>query len=188
MSPLNLKWSVLVFLGGLVGSCIVGAAVYGADIFNPRLAVFQFVTSGAISGALAAAASSERRNVRWVIAALALVLFLAATRPNTGALLLRDLVYIPTLVASVWLAGVVCTRVPSSYVGRVVAWGIVFAACHFAMFGILTVANGAAFNSQIGYASARIGGLVGIGVGLGVIVLTRLGSVAEKSVLLTRDG
>ena len=162
------KRSISVFLAGLVGSCIVGFAAYGADIFNLHSMAFQFVSSGAVASALAAAVAVECRNAMWAIAGLSLLLFLAATRPSTGALLLRDLVYLPTLVAAVWLSGVVSDQLPSPRVGQVFAWGMVFAACHFAAFCVLTVANGSSFNPQMAYAAARIGGLVGVGVGLGI--------------------
>ena len=181
MSQYISKRSVLVFLAGLVGSCLVGFAVYGAEILNSHSMAFQIVSSGAVASALAAAVAAERRNAMWTIAGFSLVLFLAATRPNTGALLLRDLVYLPTLVAAVWLSGVVSSKVPSPRFGQVVLWGMVFTACHFAAFCVLTAANGASFNFQMAYAAARIGGLVGVGVGLGVFLAGSLRPVAVHS-------
>ena len=160
----------LVVFAAFLGSCLIGFVAHGADILDPRMASFQFVTSGAIAGALATAFAFDRRKAVGLIASVALFVFLAAMRPDTGARVLRDLVYIPTLVASVWLSWVVGSKVSMARFGRVLVWGIAFALCHFAMFGILTAANGAAFDARLAYATTRIGGLVGVGVGLGVLL------------------
>jgi len=174
--------AVSVFLAGLAGSCLVGLAAYGAEILNPHLAVFQFVTSGAIGGALAAAIAGNRRDAVWAVAGLSLVIFVACTRPGTGALIFRDLLYIPTLVASVWLSWVAVSKFPFALVGRVLVWGVAFALCHFAMFGMLTVVNGVVFDPRIAYAATRIGGLVGLGVGLGIYIAGHVGLAELESV------
>jgi len=170
-----------LLLSGFFGSCLVGFVTYGGEILNPQMAAFQFVTSGLISSALAVAVVADRRRALWVVAGVALVVFLAAMRPTTGVLLLRDLIYIPTLVASVWLSLAVGPKLVFTRVGRVLAWGIVFALCHFAEFGILTFASGEAFNWQVAYAATRVGGLVGVGVGLGVILAAPRGCTAVRS-------
>jgi len=82
--------------------------------------------------------------------------------------MIRDLMYVPTLVASVWLSREAASRVPRSGIGGVLVWGVMFSLCHFAAFVILTVANGPAFDLQVAYLATRIGGLVGLGVGVGV--------------------
>ncbi len=169
------RQAIAVFLACFVGSCLVGLAVHGTDIFNPQLVVFQFIGSGAIAGVLAAAFVFQRARFVGLVAVVVLVLFLAATRPGTSARLLRDLVYIPTLLASVCLSLRLCAVAPWPRIGGFVFWGVSFAACHIAMFGILTLANGLVFDLEPAIMAARIGGLVGVGVGVGHQVAGRLG-------------
>ena len=165
--------AVSIFLSALVCSCLVGLVAYGTDILDPRMTAFQFVASGAIAGALAAAVAGEHRKAVWVVGGLSLLSFVAITRPDTAAFLFRDLMYVPTLVASVWLSWGAASRVPHSGLSRVLAWVVVFSLCHLAAFVILTVANGSAFDLQVAYAATRVGGLVGLGVGLGVYFASR---------------
>jgi len=69
--------AVSIFLAALVGSCLVGLAANGTDILNPRMAAFQFVTSGAIAGALVAAMAGDHRKAVWVVTGLSLLSFVA---------------------------------------------------------------------------------------------------------------
>ena len=166
----HLKSALLVCLAGFIGSCLVGFAVYGSDVLDPMSAAFQFVTSGAISGALCAALVSRSRKALEAVALVAVVVFLGAMRPSTGARILRDLVYVPTLAVSCWLAWRASARMGVIRYVHILVWGIVFALSHAAIFSMLTAANQVPFQAQGVMEAARIGGLVGIGVGLGVVV------------------
>ena len=174
--PSKIFWqAIAVFLACFIGSCLVGLAVYGADIFSPGLVTFQFVGSGAIAGALAAAFVFQRAWLVGLVAAVVLLLFVAATRPGTSAQVLRDFVYVPTLLASVYLSLRLCAVAPMPRFGGFVFWGVSFAACHIAMFGILALASGQVFSLEVAVMAARIGGLVGVGVGVGRQVAGLLG-------------
>ena len=126
-----------------------------------------------LSAALGAAGKVPAAMLVLLVGGLSLLSFVAITRPDMAALLFRDLMYVPTLVASVWLSWGAASRVPHSGLSRVLAWVVVFSLCHLAAFVILTVANGSAFDLQVAYAATRVGGLVGLGVGLGVYFASR---------------
>ena len=167
MTAAPIARSATIFAAGLAGSVAVGLAAAGTRIFDPHLAAFQFVVSGAVAAALAAAFASDRARLVAGVAGAACAVLLALGRPDTPALLLRDLLWVPTLAASVWLARRLERAVGWPPAGRFVYWGVAFAACHLAAFGLLSLANGVPLARGPAFAVVRIGGLIGAGVGFG---------------------
>ena len=168
MSSLLSKRAVEIFGACFLGSCLVGFVVFGTKIFNPQLVVFQFVASGAIAGALTAAFSVSRNRAFLLVSVFVMVLLMLIKRPDTGPLILRDLLYVPTLVASVWLAGIFPVQSGWSRIVAVLFWWLAFGACHLAVYGVLSVANGIPIGFDSVQIAFGIGGLVGLGAGLGV--------------------
>jgi hypothetical protein len=166
-----------VVVACFIGSCLVGALTHGPAIFIPRLTYFQFVASGAIVGALAAAPLLGGQRAVGSVAVLSLMVMLASDRPLTASLILRDVVYVVTLVVAVWLSPRASEALARPRWGRLVVWGAVFGVCHLASFSLLTLANFAPFNWRLAATATEVGALVGVGAGLGIELLgrTRLG-------------
>ena len=184
------KFSVRAFyiiILGFLGSCMIGYLAHGPEIFNPRLVSFQFVISGAISSVLVAVWASGRPLAVVGVAVGLIALFLAVSQPATGARVLRDLTYLPTLVASVWLARFSCSKVKTPTAILVLFWGISFAVCHLAVLGFLSISNGVPFSFEQAQISGSVGGLVGVGVGLGVYIASRLRYSEEKPTPSARE-
>jgi hypothetical protein len=166
--------AVVVAVAGFACVVLLGAVLFGADILNPRLVVFQFLASGAVASALAGAWAANSKRAVVQIGAFALIAFVVATRPDTAALVFRAFAYVLTLVASVALAWTANSRLQVGVVGRALAWAVAFALCHVAAFGALTLANGVPFNPRLAFVVMQSGGLVGLGVGLGANLVLRL--------------
>ena len=162
------EWkSVLLFLLCFAGSGLVGLAVFGTAVFNPRLVYFQFITSGAVVAALVVAFASGGMRAALAVGLVSLVALLATLRPTTGALFLRDVLWAPMLVAAVLASLRLSAAVGWPRFGRFVYWGLVFGACHLAVFAVLTIANGRPFDADLALTVVRIGALIGAGAGLG---------------------
>ena len=85
MSDSMARRAVFVLVVGTAVTCLVGLVAYGAAIFNPKMAAFQLVSSGAVASALAAAVLAGRKRAVWGVAVLALLVLLSVTRPVSGA-------------------------------------------------------------------------------------------------------
>lgn len=161
------KRALLQFTLCLLGSIGMGYACFGHQIFDHHLTYFQFILFGAFAGIFVAAWPIVGK--RWlvvlgVMAYLGLVIQASSTTP---ARLIRDAVWILSVIAAVRL-GFLGDRVfPSLKVGKFVVWAAIFAITHTGALYLLSVIQSVTVNPEFYVMNARIGALAGAGVGLG---------------------
>lgn len=165
-----------------IGSVCVGYAFFGGGIFQRELAVFQFVATGAISGL--AVAMAARGRPKWPLAFF-IIGFLATivlTGSLTPARLLRDVVLVVAVILAVQAGLRWNTVFPHLVIGKFVLWAAGFAVIQAVAVGLMAAILRAPAAAETMLGAARIGVLLGSGVGLGYemaeIVSRRLGGRA----------
>ncbi len=161
------RLAVATFLFCFTGSVLMGFLVYGDSVFDSSQVFFQFVGSGLLGAALVAAARVAGLRAVALVVLIGYPVLLISNGSFTGARLLRDAVGVAGLSGAV-LAGMGCNRFfPRRALGKFVIWAAIFGGVHLAMYAILCLANGQPIDSSWAELTARIGALIGGGLGLG---------------------
>jgi hypothetical protein len=167
MSHQKFKPALLQFTMCLLGSIGAGYAYFGHQIFDHQLTYFQFVLFGAVAGLFVAV--WPLISARWllVLGVLAYFGFIIQANSTTPVRLIRDAVWILSVMAAVWI-GLLLDRVfPFLKVGKFVVWAAIFAVSHTCALFVLGVIQSVTVNPEFYLMNARIGALAGAGVGLG---------------------
>jgi hypothetical protein len=161
-------------------SIAVGFAFFGDAIFQRNLTLFQFVATGAVSAF--AAAVIWMRVPRWALLAfVAGFIFVALSAGSSSAArLFRDAVLVLAIVAAVSVGTRLDRWFPRVPVGKFVLWAAVFGALHVVAVLCIALVLGQVVGLEAIVPAARIGTLVGVGVGIGyeiaALIVVRSGS------------
>lgn len=163
------RLAVLQFMLCSLGSIGLGYSYFGNQIFDPKLTYFQFVLFGVLASVFIAAIPLVKW--RWLVP-LAVVSFMGViflTKSITPLRVTRDAVWVLVVIAAVWLGLKSNRAFPSLKVGKFVIWSAIFSATHTcAVFMlILITTHSTTANPEFLVMNARIGALLGAGVGLG---------------------
>ncbi len=167
MLPNKLKPALLQFTMCFLGSIGAGYAYFGNQIFDHHLTYFQFILFGAVAGIFVAAWPLV--SARWLLAFGVLAYLGVVTQANstTPVRLIRDAVWVLSVIAAVRISLLGDCVFPSLKVGKFVVWAAVFAITHTGALYLLSVIQSAAVNPESYMMNARIGALAGAGIGLG---------------------
>ena len=186
--------AVLEVLLCTMGSIAFGFAYFGHQVFNPELTYFQFVFFGLIAGVFVAASPVWKSRWLLLVGVLTFLGLLLSTKSNTPMLLIKDAVGVLFVFAAVRL-GVWGNRfLPSWPIGKFVVWGAIFAVTHVCAFLLLVLIKTQSIeaNPEFVVVMARIGALLGAGVGFGYeiarIVASRVWYSKEGAEAARRSG
>lgn len=149
------------------GSIGFGYAYVGPLVFDRHLTYFQFVAFGLVAGVFVAAWPLLRPA--W-LALLAVVAFLALTitaQSDTPARHVRDAVGVLSLIGAVKVSLLNNRIFRTLAVGKFVVWAAVFAITHVCAVLVLSVLLSVPIGPGLLPNVARIGALIGAGVGFG---------------------
>ncbi len=167
MSHQKFKLALLRFTLCLLGSIAVGYVYFGHQIFDHHLTYFQFISFGVIAATFVAAWPLV--GTRWLIliGVLAYLGLVIQAQSDTPVRLIRDAIWVVSVIAAVRI-GLLGDRVfPSLKVGKFVVWAAIFAVTHTCALFLLSVIQSVTVNPEFYLMNARIGALAGAGVGLG---------------------
>lgn len=167
MSHQKYKPPLLQFTLCLLGSIAAGYAYFGHQIFDHHLTYFQFISFGVVAGIFVAAWPLV--NARWLLlaGALAYLGFVIQANSTTPTRLIRDAVWVLSVIAAVWTSLQGDRVFPSLKFGKFVIWAAIFAVTHTCALAVLGVIQSVTVNPEIYLMNARIGALAGAGIGLG---------------------
>lgn len=148
-------------------SVAIGYAVFRGAIFHADKAVFQFVATGAISGAFIAASSGIRSKNTLAVVVASFLAVVMITGSTSFTRLSRDAVMIISVILAVQAGLRWDTVFPRVVVGKFVFWGAGFALIQCVAVGLLAAVFGVAVDSHVMVQAATISFLIGVGVGLG---------------------
>ena len=183
MSHRHARPALLQFTMCLLGSIAAGYAYFGPQIFDHHLTYFQFILFGAVAGFFVAVWPLV--SARWLLAlgVLAYFGFVIQANSTTPVRLIRDAVWILSVMTAVRIGLLGDRFFPSLKVGKFVLWAAIFAVTHTCALYVLGVIQSVTVNPEFYLMNARIGALAGAGVGLGrelaAVVATRVWYCSE---------
>jgi hypothetical protein len=149
------------------GSVAIGYAVFGGAIFHSDKSVFQFVATGAISGAAIAASSGIRSKNTLAVFIAGFLAVVTITGSTSLTRLSRDAVMVISVILAVQAGLRWDTVFPRVVVGKFVLWGAGFAFIQCVAVGLLAAVFGVAIDTHVIIQAATISVLIGMGVGFG---------------------
>jgi hypothetical protein len=149
------------------GSVAIGYAVFGGAIFHSDKTAFQFVATGAISGASIAAASDIRSKRMLAVFIGCFLAVVTITGSTSLTRLSRDAVMVLSVILAVQAGLRWDTVFPRVVVGKFVLWAAGFALIQCVAVGLLAAAFGVAIDTHVIVQAATISFLIGVGVGFG---------------------
>lgn len=163
----KLKPALLRFTLCLLGSIAAGYAYFGHQIFDHHLTCFQFILFGVVAGIFVAAWPLV--NARWllVLGILAYLGVVIQAKSDTPVRLIRDAVWVLSVIAAVRISLLGDRVFPSLKVGKFVVWAAIFAITHTGALFLLSIIQSVTVNPELYLMNARIGALAGAGIGLG---------------------
>lgn len=162
----------LMTLGGMLGSILIGFIFFNTSIFSPTQSNFQFVTYGFI-GALFFGLleyKSLKEQILGIILILFLNLVIFSGRSLSIAYLIRDVLFIGSLILSVKLYYQFIKKNPQIKLylrsfALALIYGLINAVCGIIVY--LVNAKAGFPPMDFIYLMARYGILIGFGIGLG---------------------
>lgn len=167
MSHQKFKPALLQFTMCLLGSIAVGYAYFGHRIFDHHLTYFQFILFGAVAGIFVAAWPMVSKRWLLVLGVMAFFGVIIQAQSDTPTRVIRDAVWILSVVAGVGICLQANRVFPNLKVGKFVIWAAIFAITHTCALCLLGVIQSVTVNPEFYLMNARIGALAGAGLGLG---------------------
>ncbi len=185
MSRHKVRLAALKLVLCTLGSVGFGFAYFGHQIFNHELTYFQFVYFGVVAGVFVAVLPTAKSRWLVLMGAFAMLGLALNANSNTPMRLIRDVVGVLSVFVAVRLGLGAGRMFPALYVGKFVVWGAIFAVTHVCafLFLVLIKTQSIEANPEFVIMVARIGALLGAGVGLGY----ELAIIVANRVLYRRD-
>ncbi len=168
------KISVVVFFAALICYNILGFSFLIPEKIHSNLAIAQFIATGAISSACAAALTVARKRGFFIVSIVSFFVLILITKPRSLSLFAMDLGLAIIPVISAWFGWYLSSKLSFGVLKCTLAWGVAFALVHMMSFVFIASANGLQVSSTGVTAALEIGAILGLGIGLGVSVSQRL--------------